>query len=311
MNPTDYKPEEVIKELQVFGRQSLASDIRKACTSAADHMQAMLEKIAELERLQERQVDERGGDELPVAVIYNSKDDYDVDWRNDEEKLPHGTKLYATPPDTAARIAELEAEIAEMQAGFKQGWRICDDVAAALGDELNRDEGSAYSVRHILAELTALRARIKEAEEQEPALPCWKPIGYARKQDLAEYRPIIAMYANKMEAENGHEPMALYSEDQILTRPTPAQSTVPKSKEPIKCVYCGIELRGPHVCTTAKVGIGLALDNLTRDAVEQGLYEDVLSREDALAALEHTMTGDEGRGEARKIVEAYIKGNSK
>ncbi len=49
MNPTDYKPEEVIKELQVFGRQSLASDIRKACTSAADHMQVMLEKIAELE----------------------------------------------------------------------------------------------------------------------------------------------------------------------------------------------------------------------------------------------------------------------
>lgn len=42
------------------------------------------------------------------------------------------------------------------------------------------------------------------------------PIGYARKQDLLEYKPIVAMYDKPISPENGHAPVKLYSEDQVL-----------------------------------------------------------------------------------------------
>jgi hypothetical protein len=41
------------------------------------------------------------------------------------------------------------------------------------------------------------------------------PIGYARKQDLLTYSPAWMAYSAKPAAENGHEAVALFSEDQV------------------------------------------------------------------------------------------------
>lgn len=42
-----------------------------------------------------------------------------------------------------------------------------------------------------------------------------QPIGWARKQDLLEYSPAWMTYAMKPAPENGYEPVALYSRDQV------------------------------------------------------------------------------------------------
>jgi hypothetical protein len=43
----------------------------------------------------------------------------------------------------------------------------------------------------------------------------FNPIGYARKQDLLLYRPVVIMYDAPIEPENGHEAVPLYSQDQV------------------------------------------------------------------------------------------------
>lgn len=57
------------------------------------------------------------------------------------------------------RIAELEGDLQECKAGARQAWGICDAVAAALGDDLDREEGSAESVLR-------LKARLAQAEKK-------------------------------------------------------------------------------------------------------------------------------------------------
>lgn len=41
------------------------------------------------------------------------------------------------------------------------------------------------------------------------------PVGYARAQDLLLYREVWAGYSNKPADENGHPPVALYTQDQV------------------------------------------------------------------------------------------------
>lgn len=41
------------------------------------------------------------------------------------------------------------------------------------------------------------------------------PVGYARAQDLLLYSEVWAGYSNKPADENGHPPVALYTQDQV------------------------------------------------------------------------------------------------
>ena len=43
-----------------------------------------------------------------------------------------------------------------------------------------------------------------------------RPVGWARKQDLLQCDPCFMAYEAKPAAENGHEPVALYTEDQVI-----------------------------------------------------------------------------------------------
>lgn len=42
------------------------------------------------------------------------------------------------------------------------------------------------------------------------------PVAWARKQDILQNDPCCMVYATKPAAENGHAPVALYTEDQLL-----------------------------------------------------------------------------------------------
>lgn len=100
----------------------------------------------------------------PVAWVYvNSFGSYYFD------RTPYNS--FAKPLYSAEQLAKVHHEcsqaIKEMEAGCKQGWDICDAVAAAIGDDLDREEGSAWSilrlkerlaqVQHLIALLTELR----------------------------------------------------------------------------------------------------------------------------------------------------------
>lgn len=41
------------------------------------------------------------------------------------------------------------------------------------------------------------------------------PIGFARKQDLLEYAPVVVLYDKEPAPENGCRAVKLYSEDQV------------------------------------------------------------------------------------------------
>lgn len=43
-----------------------------------------------------------------------------------------------------------------------------------------------------------------------------RPVGWARRQDLLQRDPCFMAYEAKPHAENGYEPVALYTEDQLL-----------------------------------------------------------------------------------------------
>lgn len=66
--------------------------------------------------------------------------------------------LFATT-ELPSRVAELTGDLEECKAGNKQARDICDAVAAALGEDLDHDAGSAVSV-------TRLRARLQDVETQ-------------------------------------------------------------------------------------------------------------------------------------------------
>ena len=58
------------------------------------------------------------------------------------------------------RIAELEGDLQECKASARQAWGICDAVAAALGDDLDRDSGSAVSVQRLKKRLTQAEGKL-------------------------------------------------------------------------------------------------------------------------------------------------------
>lgn len=50
---------------------------------------------------------------------------------------------------------------------------------------------------------------------ETPRTDAIAPVGYARAQDLLLYSEVWAGYSNKPADENGHPPVALYTQDQV------------------------------------------------------------------------------------------------
>lgn len=57
--------------------------------------------------------------------------------------------------------------------------------------------------------------RDKITPNDTPRADAIAPVGYARAQDLLLYREVWAGYSNKPADENGHPPVALYTQDQV------------------------------------------------------------------------------------------------
>lgn len=57
------------------------------------------------------------------------------------------------------------------------------------------------------------------------------PVGYARAQDLLLYREVWAGYSNKPADENGHPPVALYTQDQVNAMLTALRAQLASLKE--------------------------------------------------------------------------------
>lgn len=57
------------------------------------------------------------------------------------------------------------------------------------------------------------------------------PIGYARAQDLLLYREVWAGYSNKPADENGHPPVALYTQDQVNAMLTAERERADRNQE--------------------------------------------------------------------------------
>lgn len=103
---------------------------------------------------------------------------------------------------------------------------------------------------------TLTTARAATAVKNGAKVELCKPIGYATKQPLLTYAPFTFIYATKPEPENGSEPVALFSEDQVREMLSRAALTADASEQALdrrRCKPCAATRGGDNCwkCGTA------------------------------------------------------------
>lgn len=102
------------------------------------------------------------------------------------------------------------------------------------------------------------------------------PIGYARAQDLLLYREVWAGYSNKPADENGHPPVALYTQDQVNAMLAALRERADRNQEDAEryrwlrdtdiAVVAWIENDGPRWSIEGRDG-----HNITRDKLDAAI----------------------------------------
>jgi hypothetical protein len=143
-----------------------------------------------------------------------------------QERLRQADEAIAKRDATALRVAQCAGEFARDAArqapteAPKLDQEVSTDIMGAIARGWCAPINAAKVMDSDLAiaiarEVDAVLAARQAPDSRDAAAVLPPPIGYARKQDLLTYSPAWMAYSAKPAAENGHEAVALFSEDQV------------------------------------------------------------------------------------------------